>query len=52
MKAKVKRPYFDAKGLHKIGEVVDVEKLSPLVEAIDEPVKETKPKTTRKTTKK
>lgn len=52
MKAIVKAPYFDGKGLHKVGEVVEVDKISPLVEAIDEPVKEEKPKTTKKTTKK
>lgn len=52
MKAIVKSPYFDGKGLHQIGDVVDVDKISPLVEAIDEPVKEEKPKTTKKTSKK
>lgn len=52
MKATVKAPYFDGKGLHEVGDVVDVDELSPLVEAIDEPVKEEPKKTTKKTSKK
>ena len=58
MKARVKRPYFDGAGLHKIGDIVDVKEISPLVEAIGEPKKEVdepqqaeKPKT-KKSTKK
>lgn len=34
MKAKVKIAYFDNSGLHKIGDVVEVDKLSNLVEPI------------------
>lgn len=53
MKAIVKAPFFDGKGLHRVGDVVEVDKVSPLVEVIDEPVKkEEKPKTTKKTSKK
>lgn len=29
MKVKVKSPFFDARGLHKKGEIVDVEVLNP-----------------------
>lgn len=36
MRAIVKRPYFDNSGLHKAGEVVEVEVASDLVEIIAE----------------
>lgn len=41
MRAIVKRPYFDDLGLHKVGEVVEVEQASDLVE-ITEGKKEVK----------
>ena len=40
MKARVLRPYFDQTGLHKPGEVVEVDQATELVEIIAE---ETKP---------
>lgn len=63
MKAVVKVAYFDNSGLHKAGEVVEVEKLNPYLKAteekkVEEPTEETveaseKPKkATKKTTKK
>lgn len=36
MRAIVKRPYFDDLGLHKVGEVVEVECVSDLVELAEE----------------
>ena len=36
MKARVKIPYYDNLGLHKAGEIVNVEKVSNLVEFIAE----------------
>lgn len=36
MKARVKIPYYDNLGLHKAGEIVNVEKVSNLVEVIAE----------------
>lgn len=36
MKARVKITYYDNSGLHKAGEIVDVEKVSNLVEVIAE----------------
>ena len=36
MRAIVKRPYFDDLGLHKVGEVVEVECASDLVELAEE----------------
>ena len=42
MKARVKIPYYDNLGLHKAGEVVNVEKVSNLVEVIAEDITEPK----------
>lgn len=49
MKAKVISPYFDLKGLHKIGEIVETEELNQYLEEVrDDPVQEEKPKRRRK----
>ena len=47
MKAIVKRPYFDNSGLHKVGDVVEVDKASDLVDVIAEETK-AKPKAEEK----
>lgn len=37
MKVKVKSPFFDAKGIHKVGEIVEVKEFRPtLMELIEE----------------
>ena len=63
IKAVVKVAYFDNSGLHKAGEVVEVKKLTPYLEAtkpakvekVEEPTEETvevKTKVTKKPTRK
>jgi hypothetical protein len=57
MKAVVKVAYFDNSGLHKAGEVVEVEKLNPYLVAteekkVEEPTEETVEVKTKKATKK
>lgn len=37
MKVKVKAPFFDANGIHKVGEIVDVKEFRPeLMELVEE----------------
>lgn len=37
MKIKVKSPFFDAKGIHKVGEIVEVKEFRPeLMELVEE----------------
>ena len=55
MKVKVKAPFFDANGIHKVGEIVDVKEFRPelmeLVEEKKEKVEKAVAKTPKKTTR-
>lgn len=53
MKVKVKSAWLDVNGLHKKGDVLEVEDFNPLlmVALDDEPKTEEKPKTTKKSKK-
>lgn len=49
MKAKVKKPYFDNKGLHRVGDVVDVKTIDPnFMDEVKENVNESKKRPTVK----
>ena len=51
MKVKVKAPFFDARGIHKVGEVVDVKYFNPLYHELvldEKKVKEEKVETADK----
>ena len=56
MKVKVKAPFFDERGIHKKGEVVDVNKFKPeymeLIEEKEEIVEKAIKKDSKKTTRK
>ena len=56
MKVKVKAPFFDERGIHKNGEVVDVNKFRPeymeLIEEKEEIVEKAIKKDSKKTTRK
>lgn len=56
MKVKVKAPFFDERGIHKKGEVVDVNKFRPeymeLIEEKEEIVEKAIKKDSKKTTRK
>lgn len=59
IKVKVKTPWFDSKGLHKIGDITEVEtaafdplRMTEIREATQEPEPEIEPKKSGKTTKK
>ena len=55
MKIKVKAPFFDEKGIHKVGEIVEVTNFRPeymeLVEENKEKVEKAVAKTPKKTTR-
>ena len=59
MKVKVKAPFFDERGIHKIGDIVDVKEFNPVYheliidekkaeKKVEKAVEETPKKTTRK----
>ena len=56
MKIKVKAPFFDERGIHKKGEIVEVGRFNPIYheliddkeEKVEKAVKKTASKTTRK----
>lgn len=53
MKVEVLKVFFDNNGLHKVGEIVEVENLNAdLMKPIEAEKKEVAPKATKKTTKK
>lgn len=56
MKIKVKAPFFDENGIHKVGEIVEVKNFRPeymeLVEEKNEKVEKAVAKTPKKTTRK
>ena len=56
MKIKVKAPFFDENGIHKVGEIVEVTNFRPeymeLVEEKKEKVEKAVAKTPKKTTRK
>lgn len=56
MKIKVKAPFFDERGIHKVGEIVEVSNFRPeymeLVEEKKEKVEKAVAKTPNKTTRK
>lgn len=56
MKIKVKAPFFDERGIHKPGEIVEVKNFRPeymeLVEEKNEKVEKAVAKTPKKTTRK
>lgn len=55
MKVKVKAPFFDANGIHKVGEIVEVKEFRPeLMELVEEKkvkVEKAVAKTPKKTTR-
>lgn len=56
MKIKVKAPFFDARGIHKPGDIVEVEEFNPVYHEIAEEEKKTEKvekavKTVKKTTR-